>query len=718
VGLPVNKHPLAKNDRTYYSGENMKSEFSKVIVPSMRRSALICSGAVLAALGGLNPVRADPGMTNLALGKTATATESDFGGLISYGVDGNRDGNFNDHSVFYGNADPNNPPLFYQVDLGANQYVNRIQFLPRTDADQNVFGPINISLYPDDGTGHPAATPSFSQDYNSGDSVYFGDSFATADPGAAAPGGANGRFARITRLDNNYWLTFAEMEVIGSPNPLHYTQANNLAANKPVTASSPPGFGALIISGNDGNISGDFNTPSRPVYHSSNHSVGEYWQVDLGADTTLAYSELFTRAGKDNGNTTHQFDVQVFDSSMNLVKEVIVDNADVNGPTPDFDHAIDLAGYTGRYIRVATTTDSYLAFSELQAFAALTWNNTGGSGDGLHWDTTSQNWHTGTSNDFYTDGLIVVFNDTNNSHYSVTINSIVKPLSTTVDCNGSYTFTGTGGIGGAGSLTKRGPGFLTISTVNTYTGGTTVQAGTLLTNTNLSNGTLTVTGGTARVSQKPAAGDATGTTKVPALTITGTGVLDLTNNALIVDYSGASPLSTIRSLLVSGYNSGSWTGTGITSSTAASVAANPAIQHKTALGYAEASALGLSTFVGQDVDSTAVLVRYTLYGDANLDGTVDTVDFNLLASSFSATGKDWFNGDFNYDGSVDTVDFNLLAANFGQMLSAPSPAIGSLVPEPASLLSIGLIAAGSVVRRRRRRIERELKCVEDRRIVA
>ena len=44
---------------------------------------------------------------------------------------------------------------------------------------------------------------------------HFGNSFATVDPGAAAAGGANGRFARITRLDNNYWLTFAEMEVIG-----------------------------------------------------------------------------------------------------------------------------------------------------------------------------------------------------------------------------------------------------------------------------------------------------------------------------------------------------------------------------------------------------------------------------------------------------------------------------------------------------------------------
>src|SRR5256885_14470456 len=123
----------------------MRSEFSQVILRSTRRSALICSGAVLAALGGSNPARADPGMTNLALGGTATSTRSDFGGTPEKGNDGNRDGNFGDGSVFYGNADPTPgaTSYFYQVDLGQNSYVNRIQFLPRTDADQNVFGPIN-----------------------------------------------------------------------------------------------------------------------------------------------------------------------------------------------------------------------------------------------------------------------------------------------------------------------------------------------------------------------------------------------------------------------------------------------------------------------------------------------------------------------------------------------------------------------------------------------
>ncbi len=64
---------------------------------------------------------------------------------------------------------------------------------------------------------------------------------------------------RITRLDNNYWLTFAEMEVIGSSTPLQFTRSNDIALDKPVTTSSPPGFGAVLTAANDGNINGDFN---------------------------------------------------------------------------------------------------------------------------------------------------------------------------------------------------------------------------------------------------------------------------------------------------------------------------------------------------------------------------------------------------------------------------------------------------------------------------
>jgi hypothetical protein len=87
-----------------------------------------------------------------------------------------------------------------------------------------------------------------------------------------------------------------------------------------------------------------------------------------------------------------------------------------------------------------------------------------------------------------------------------------------------------------------------------------------------------------------------------------------------------------------------------------------------------------------------------LDGDADISGTVDTVDFNILVSNFSQNVTRWSQGDFDFNGSVDTVDFNLQVANFGS--SAPGASIGGLVPEPST---IGLMSFGvaSLLRRRR-----------------
>ena len=99
-----------------------------------------------------------------------------------------------------------------------------------------------------------------------------------------------------------------------------------------------------------------------------------------------------------------------------------------------------------------------------------------------------------------------------------------------------------------------------------------------------------------------------------------------------------------------------------------------------------------------------MLVRLTKAGDADLNGTVDTVDFNLLASSFSQSGKSWFNGDFDYSGTVDTIDFNLLASNFSRSLPGPDAGtqLSAVVPEPALGALSGLGLCGCLARRRRR----------------
>jgi hypothetical protein len=141
--------------------------------------------------------------------------------------------------------------------------------------------------------------------------------------------------------------------------------------------------------------------------------------------------------------------------------------------------------------------------------------------------------------------------------------------------------------------------------------------------------------------------------------------LDVGREAVIFDYPpGYSSLSDVRFKIADGYLNGAWTGSGICSEIAGTTGR--------ALGYGEASTLFATfpaTFMGQAIDDTSILVRYTRYGDANLDGTVNLVDFNRLAGSFGATDAYWTEGDFNYDQTANLQDFNLLADNFGQSVS-------------------------------------------------
>ena len=145
-----------------------------------------------------------------------------------------------------------------------------------------------------------------------------------------------------------------------------------------------------------------------------------------------------------------------------------------------------------------------------------------------------------------------------------------------------------------------------------------------------------------------------------SLDITGGGKLDLGQAALAVTYTvqQPTPLASIRSLIVSGFANGAWTGPGIVSSFA------DASSH--AIGYAEFAALGNAPPIFGSVDPSTVLVRYTRYGDADLNGTVNLIDFNRLAVNFNGTNKLWTDGDFNYDGQVNLLDFNKLAVNFNQ----------------------------------------------------
>jgi hypothetical protein len=140
----------------------------------------------------------------------------------------------------------------------------------------------------------------------------------------------------------------------------------------------------------------------------------------------------------------------------------------------------------------------------------------------------------------------------------------------------------------------------------------------------------------------------------------------MTNNEMIISYAATDPIATIAGYIASSYNKGGWNGPGIISS----VAVSPINGLLYGLGYADGK-----DGVVSGLSSGQIEVKYTLLGDANLDGLVNAADFTILAANFNQPVTGWDQGDFNYDGLVNAADFTDLAANFNQGSQIAAPAV-------------------------------------------
>jgi hypothetical protein len=200
----------------------------------------------------------------------------------------------------------------------------------------------------------------------------------------------------------------------------------------------------------------------------------------------------------------------------------------------------------------------------------------------------------------------------------------------------------------------------------------------------------------------PAAGTVTaqllGNTTIPTLTVAGA-VVDISSHDLIVTQGN---LATITALVQGGYNQGAWNGnTGILSSTAASDS-----NHLTAVGvllnddgngnplYGSGAPLGL--FDGTNPPVDAVLVKYTYYGDTNLDGVVDGSDYARVDNGYLNHLTGWSNGDFNYDGVVNGSDYTLMDNAFNQQGASLAGQIATPTSEFATLQASSVTASSNV----------------------
>ncbi len=313
---------------------------------------------------------------------------------------------------------------------------------------------------------------------------------------------------------------------------------------------------------------------------------------------------------------------------------------------------------------------------------------------------------------------------------NLTVNGTVANGGNSLTVTGASNTTLAGIVSGSGGLVKAGVGTLTASGNNNYAGGTTVNDGTLVVGhvNALGSGGLAINSTATTQLQAGLSGPV----QLPTLSIAGgsspTATLDITDNNMIVHNGDLSALTAqAKAGLSGGFD---WNGTGLTSTTARDdsnfATAVGVIQNDDGGGGAIYSSwpAGADSGGAVSVSQTDVLIKYTYYGDADLDGMVTSgQDYDLWLFGKSGGGTGWEFGDFDYDGSITGAnDYDLWL--YGKSVSAGNPLGGGggvqPVPEPSTLLlaALGLAGVAAFARRRRAETAADLVCAAPRRPAA
>jgi fibronectin-binding autotransporter adhesin len=190
----------------------------------------------------------------------------------------------------------------------------------------------------------------------------------------------------------------------------------------------------------------------------------------------------------------------------------------------------------------------------------------------------------------------------------------------------------------------------------------------------------------------------TSTSVVTALTVGTTANLDISDNDVVINnptpVAAASSLTAVATAVNAGFVSG---GNGIVTTTTGTGLET--------VGFGLNSFLSFPTFNGVTVNDDSVLIKYTYFGDSNLDGFVTDDDLGYFLAGYGSdvSANPWVLGDYNHDGFTTDDDLGFFLAAYG---STPGLAGGGIqaIPEPSTLVLgtlVGLGLGALSLRRRR-----------------